>query len=119
MKAWELIKHLEEGGLMQHIDRRSLLYKFDGGELMHKHKREDQWNSSTHTLDIIVDNPSLWRVVEEPKKNVVEVWIKKFDEVDMSWCELADAIGTGNVFSENKTTRCKTKVRITVEEIEE
>ena len=105
MKASELIKHLEEGGVVLEI-REDITYK--------------NYNLTSSVLRHIFDDPNHYQIVSKPIKNVVECYVVGLTDECGGGITMPHHLGFKEWNTLDAEDKVETKkVRITVEEIVE
>lgn len=100
MKASELIKHLEEGGTIENRTT-STIYTLD---------------TVSSAIEGVLRYASNFKIVKKPRKNVVECYVSSLTHPNHEADHLSAFLGYDR-WHQEETSNCKTKVRITVEEV--
>ena len=111
MQAWELLKHLDEGG---QLIRDRDTYRLTNGVL--EYKVGDNWLPTVGGLEVLVKRFDLYKIVVPKRKTVVEAWVDFGDAGKDS--ELYNQLGiAGLTCNLVYSSGYDSKVRITLEEL--
>ena len=110
MKAWELLKHLEEGG---QLTRDRDTYKLTDGVLEYKGS-DNRWYSTTGGLTYLLRTSEKYKIVVPKRKTVVEAYVDFGDGPSYLYKALGVVcVTTNSEYADNY----EAKVRITLEEL--